>query len=271
MTTTPFLLLLLLLQSSHQFTLFCNFSTHSNYIDVFYTCTGTNVLTFYEDRTVTEIVGDHIEGRTNNDVTQFFVKFQNCHYMPLGLDKFFPNLESVYIMKSNLQHLLLGDLDGLNKLRALDVSHNPVEELSADFFKGHDKIESLSFFDSHIKKVERGAFDMLKNLEFIDFDYNQCYSEKIRGYEMQSSVPDLYDKCDGRGVIVKTHEPEICESFETKLSLWIKLGFGVIIFLMVLTTVLGVALFRIYSRNANKNWHEMDAPMVVEETERNCE
>ncbi|KAG5683947.1 hypothetical protein PVAND_013203 [Polypedilum vanderplanki] len=267
------ILILLLSEFSQQFTLNCNYTIHKINSNLLYTCNGFNVLTLYEDRTVTKIVGEHIEGNTNNDVIHFYAKFQNCHYIPLGLGKLYPNLEYLTIKKSNLQFLLPGDLDGLKKLKSVDFSFNPIEEINANYFSGHDEIENLNFYNCHLKKVDSGAFDLLKKLNFIDFNLNYCYSEQIRVFEIKDYLPDLYDKCNGHGVTIKVHEPEICESFdiEARLSDWIKLGFAFIIFLLIVITILVIALLRIYSRNAHKNWHEMDVPIVRDETERNCE
>ena len=78
---------------------------------------------------------------------KLLVEKQNCPYLPLDVSKFFVNLETFFFMKSNVQHLFNGDLDGLNKLVIFNVSHNPIKVLGPNFFDGHETIEIISFYD----------------------------------------------------------------------------------------------------------------------------
>jgi len=239
---------------------------------------------------VTEIIGTHKNSKSNSDVKQVFIKFQNVPYLPLNLNEFFPNLETFYIMKSNVQHLMNGDLDGLNRLKIFDVSHNPIEQLSEEFFKGQKTIEKISFYDCHIKKVNRGALDDLTNLRSMFFDLNPCIdiryeSDSHYGSMIDESIEevaaDIYDKCQGMGLSLRTNQTELCHGIKNvnenltsdKLvsindkaqessSNWSTILTILLAFTMLLNIIFSIVLVRIVRNNFNGNWQEMKNVLV---------
>lgn len=140
------------------------------------------------DRTITEIKGTHLEGKTNDDVEKVLIEHQLCPYLPTNLGKQFKNLDILYVMKSNVSHLTKDDLTGLKKLRIFDVSYNPIQRLEKDFFKGHGSLEIISFYDCAISFIEKGALDPLTNLKEGHFQFNVCID--YRGDD-ESLLPDL--------------------------------------------------------------------------------
>ena len=89
---------------------------------------------------------------------------QYSPYLPLKVGDFYKNLEILCIANSNVQHLMQGDLKGLDKLEVFDVSHNPIEQLGPDFFKGHGSIESVAFYNCHLKIIDTFVLDPLEKL-----------------------------------------------------------------------------------------------------------
>lgn len=260
--------LLVLPNFSHQLSLNCSFTTHSSYLGSEYCCIVNNLHTSHENRRITEVIGAHEGNNTNKDVKKIFIKFQNCPYLPLNLGEHFPNLEIFYTLLSNVQHILPGDLDGLNNLKKFDVSHNPVEEIPADFFNGHEAIETISFFDCHLKKVAKASLDVLQNIQTVSFSYNFCvdmtFQSEVAAFDFvtaQTFFADVYDKCNGHGYVVKSHKPVVCESVE-KFPTSAKLGIAMMVILILVTAILGAALICIYSKNFQKNWHELQFPII---------
>lgn len=139
-----------------------------------YACIVQNLTTSLNDRTITEVRGTHLDGKTNDDVFKVLINHQFTPYLPHNLGAHFKNLEILYVMKSNLSHLTHGDLDGLTKLRIFDVSYNPVKRLHRDYFKGHESIEIISFYDCQLNFIEKGALEWLVNLQEGHFQYNEC-------------------------------------------------------------------------------------------------
>ena len=89
---------------------------------------------------------------------------QYSPYLPLKVGDFYKNLEILCIANSNVQHLMQGDLKGLDKLEVFDVSHNPIEQLGPDFFKGHGSIESVLFYICHMKIIDTFVLHPLEKL-----------------------------------------------------------------------------------------------------------
>jgi hypothetical protein len=152
----------------------CSFLTFEFEDKLSYTCTGRNVHTFSNDRTVTGISGNHLVNKSNEDVEQLVIFNETCPFLPRNIGSFFKNLETFSVVHSNVFHLFPGDLDGFTNLRTFNVSHNPIEKLTADFFKGLPSIEVISFMDCHLKFIDPKALDLLVNLQTAYFSSNIC-------------------------------------------------------------------------------------------------
>lgn len=148
------------------------------------------------NRKVTEILGTHMEGKTHDDVVKVFAEYQSCPYLPINLGAFFKNLEILYVMKSNVSQLTNDDLTGLTKLKLFDVSYNPISLLHHDFFKGHESIEIISFYDCQLSIIEKGSLAPLVNLKEGHFEFNPCIN--FRGDDesrLPALIKEIHQKC----------------------------------------------------------------------------
>lgn len=253
--------------SSLAFSIDCEFKYHHTVFDQFYACIVSNLQTTFTNRTITSVNGKHLNGKTHEDVQMFFAKKENCPYLPQNLQSFFPNLEVLYMMNSNVQHLMTGDLDGLKNLKIFDVSHNPIDQIGQDFFRGHEKLEKISFYDSHLKKVNRGSLDNFTNLQGLYFDFNACIDARTEN-NFKEFIANIYDKCTGTNYILKNISSVglSCDavmseslkrmddgSYTTSTSIYVVL----IAFTVLLNILLGLILFRIFRKNFSGNWNEM--------------
>lgn len=255
---------MLLIHSSYQVKLECEYQYRG--IDFSYICVPKNIKTSWNDKTVTEVVGSHLEGKNNSHVDSLVIHNQNCHFIPRNLGQFFPNLENLIIMKSNVQFLLSGDLDGLNKLQYFDVSNNPIEHIGEDFFTGHTSITSVSFSNCHIKKVDFGALDSLKKLTSINFEHNECIDireEYVNKKTIERLSMLIYSKCHGKGNAIKTinfrecagNHPNSLSGSSGSATNYILLPLGILSFL--LTLLLGFIIFRVYRSKSDGKFNEV--------------
>lgn len=166
----------------------CTFTSHNSPWGIKYACEVKNLITFLSDRTITEIEGTHLKGKSNDDVEAVLAEHQSCQYMPTNLGYHFKNLIILKIMKSKILHLTKDDLAGLTKLRQLDLSYNPITRLHNDFFKGHPTIERFSFYDCSLNFIEKGALDSLTSLKEAHFQHNECID--YRGDD-ESLLPEM--------------------------------------------------------------------------------
>ncbi|KAG5683948.1 hypothetical protein PVAND_013204 [Polypedilum vanderplanki] len=279
MRLTNFILFIVLIKLTIGIKLNCRFEDYKTVYKFSYTCLAQNLQTTLNERTVTEVVGDHIFGKTNNDVEKVFIQHQNCHCIPRNLGEFFPNLKILYIMKSNVQYLMDGDLDGLDKLKIFDVSHNPIDQIGENFFKGHSSIMIISFYDCHIKKVTPGSLNSLTNIERMHFEGNACVDQRFdvdSSSSLEEVCENIYDKCHGNDHVLKSNQTETCDSLKHSKIAEIKRESTIeessnslstiLMILLLLTIVLNIifaiSFYRIFKSNFNGSWHEMRNVLV---------
>jgi hypothetical protein len=160
-----------------------------------YTCVVQSLTTSLLNRTLLNITGTHEAGKTHDDVKQVYVTGQHCPYLPLGLGKFFKNLEILYIKGLKVEQLTKDDLKDMSKLKILDLASNPITNLSRDFLQGHDSIEIISFNGCKLKFIEKGALDSLKNLKEGHFDNNICVNYRFEDRFQISELKEAIKKC----------------------------------------------------------------------------
>lgn len=246
----------------------CEFKTYDDsHWGTRYTCIAKNFKTTLSDRTITEVNGLHENGKTNADVRRLFIKKQSCSYLPLNIASQFPNLEILYVMNSNVQHLFDGDLDGLTNLKVFDVSHNPIEQLGKDFFQNCVTIEKLSFYNCHLKFIDAKALDPLVNLKLGVFDNNVCFDSRgadasgIR--ELKAQVRRYCQNEDNEDHIFNRHEEMIkCQSLEHDLSKTKALAYITITFLVIALVALIVVLMKIFKSTFSNNWLELKNTLI---------
>lgn len=173
-----------------------------------YTCEAHNFQTSLDDRVVTKIKGEHRYKRTNDDVTQILIFKQSCPYLPLNISSFFKNIENYQVKESRLGHLLKGDFDGFTKLKVVDISHNPIEEIKGDVFDNESVIESVSFYNCHLKIIDPTVLNPLKMLKKANFQVNPCISQKF-DFGDSSNEFQAIEKLDS----LKTNFYEKCQNY----------------------------------------------------------
>lgn len=127
------------------------------------------------DRTIDKVTGNHQNRKNNTDVKFFESRGKILNYLPKNLDKFFKNIEAMYIWSSNLKEITNSDLKPFLNLKFLYLWDNDIQILKSDLFKNNPKIKLLYLSKNKIKKVEKGIFDNLLQLEELDFENNDCY------------------------------------------------------------------------------------------------
>lgn len=136
-------------------------------------------ITSKDDRTITEVTGEHLEGKTNSDVVYFSAFYNVLELFPLGLATFFDNLESVEVDDAQLIEIHSSDLQQFGgKLIRLDFGSNAIESLEADLFQFNPNLMSLNIGANRITHIEEGTFRGLDKLEIFSFNGgNPCINE----------------------------------------------------------------------------------------------
>lgn len=121
-----------------------------------------------DDRTITEVTGEHFSGKTNSDVKTFYSDHQIVKFCPLGLATFFTNLKSFRINAATLSEIHSSDLKQFgDKLTGIHMGNNLIEILEADLFQFNPNLDHISFFNNKMRHVDDGTFRGLPKLTHL--------------------------------------------------------------------------------------------------------
>lgn len=133
-----------------------------------------NFTSILPNENVTDIVGIHESGKTNDDVRKLNIYKQRCEFLPRGFHKFFPNLEGLRIAESELVSLTQYDLRVFPKLRNCDMFNNRLTIMDSEIFSENPALEYLYFGDNSLYKIGYDLLRPLKNLSKAIFQGNSC-------------------------------------------------------------------------------------------------
>ena len=126
----------------------CNFvRSESSYVCML------NEITFQNFRDKFNIVGAHIDGLVNEDVTELQISRSNLFRVPPTLFETFQNLERVSIIDSGLTVIEKGTFEECGKITYLDLSRNRIRRLSTNSFKNCEFIDELILDENQITEI----------------------------------------------------------------------------------------------------------------------
>lgn len=153
-----------------------------------YFCLGT--LVFQGDpKVITEVSQNHMQGMNDSDVASVMIMNQIVPQMPRNLGEFFPNLEGLAVVFSQLEEISKDDLSNLPRLRQLDLFENNIRSLDSNLLRGNPLLEAFSVYSNPIRRVGLKAFDNLPMLTSLHFSLTRCINE--RADESRLAVENL--------------------------------------------------------------------------------
>lgn len=136
---------------------------------------NSELITSKTDREISEVRGQHLSGRNNDDVKFFYSDNKKVNFFPRGLTKFFKNIETFQIADGKLQEITKEDLKEFGeKLKILLVYRNKIEVIEGDLFEFNKNLERIEIDLNKIIHIDSGTFDKLEKLHTIDFGPNPC-------------------------------------------------------------------------------------------------
>lgn len=120
-----------------------------------------------------QITGQHLQGRSDQDVEVFLVSFQELPQIPEGIESFFPNLIGFQIYMSRLRTVSKHVLK-YPSLRTLRLSHNNLVTLDSDLFAYTSKLENIDFDSNSLQHIGRNLLTGVDKLTHADFSINPC-------------------------------------------------------------------------------------------------
>lgn len=153
--------------SSEALILECTYSVLSFWrVPSIYTCTGRIVFSG-DPRFNTEVSQNHLEGRSDSDVAGVRIRDQAVGFVPLGINNFFPNLESFDMMRSDVAEVSSEALRGLSRLRQFSLFVNRVQIIDEALFRDNPHVIGISFGNNIVRHVAHKVFDHLSHLDSL--------------------------------------------------------------------------------------------------------
>lgn len=160
-----------------------------------YTCTP-RVTMLGNSRNVVGVSQNHMSGRNNLDVRG--VNFQNQNvltFIPLDMNRFFPNLEGILFNECPIRSFTREDLRPFTRLRDFSIHRGALTTVSGDVFQHAPGLQFANLGRNEIANVGPGIFQGTRVTE-ARFNHNWCIGTQARtSAQVANLVTELAFRC----------------------------------------------------------------------------
>jgi Leucine-rich repeat (LRR) protein len=158
-----------------------------------YQCNGT--ASFEHSRKLTAASQNHKLSFNDEYVTSLIFHYQVIKFVPRGIGKISPNLESLF-MDTQLEEITREDFSHLTKLKQLDFIYSKIKSLDSNVFDDLPNIEYFSMYSSKLlRHVAVGVFDNWKNIKVLLFGATWCVDGKVNDRNIEEIKKQIALKC----------------------------------------------------------------------------
>lgn len=148
------------------------------------------------NQVVTSINGKVGSFYDNQKVEKLHINSRGLQFMPKGLDKFFPDLEAIWIENSELRTIEQDDLKPFSSLKDLYMVNNKIDKLDSDLFQFNPELRAIQFNANKIKFIGRNILSPLPRLDQADFSNNDCINKfAYEKKEFPELIAEMETKC----------------------------------------------------------------------------
>lgn len=134
-------------------------------------------MTSEDERDIVAVNGNHSNGKSNDDVTNFLFFSKTMNFFPHGITKFLKNIESLSVFNSSLSKITKDDLKEFGgKLKTFTICFTLIEVIESDLFSFNENIEIIFLGKNKIKFISFDAFGGLKKLNTLLLNDKSCGS-----------------------------------------------------------------------------------------------
>lgn len=108
------------------------------------------------------------------DICKIKITQNTVWYLPKELDKFFPKLNYIEIVSSDMKEIKQSDLKVFPELLHLVLSYNDIRVLESGLFKYNPKLFRVIIDMNDIQYIHPDILDNLSNLYVFDLTLNKC-------------------------------------------------------------------------------------------------
>lgn len=143
-------------------------------------CLAKSLFVIYRNVTVSTTNGG-IE--IHNDTKVLQIIEQTVKFLPIGIEKFLPQLEALWVLYSRLSAIEESDLKPFPTLRELVLRGNSIEALSDDLFKSNSELLLVDIGDNKLKTIGEKLLFPLGKLYKLNLRQNICIDHEARTQE----------------------------------------------------------------------------------------
>jgi len=140
-----------------------------------------------------KIIGNHIFGKTNENVVNVWINNCTVTRIPKGLTKIFPNMKIFEIRNSKLATIDKNDLDEYKSLEKFCCIEHPISYLSGDLFEDFINLEWIEFWGNNLQIIEPNILDGLKKLKYVEFSRGSPHDKRFSMYSRLSSNASIQE------------------------------------------------------------------------------
>jgi Leucine-rich repeat (LRR) protein len=189
-----------------------SYQAHTYAGKAYYTVVVTDINISKKDEIVKSITGNHLEGKSNEDVRYLSLQSQQLNFLPIKVNKIYLNLEVLELHKCDLFEISSRDLRGLENLKMLKISETPLTSLPSNLLQNMKTLERICFNDNQLQYLSPKlvSWKHSKLLTYVSFKGNKSINTRFPG--KCSTLKKLKDK------IKATCKTPIEDFFQLKVS-----------------------------------------------------
>lgn len=149
---------------SQELTLNCEFEDYFGD----YLCVLFNITVVDPTQTVV-FAGEHLENRSNDDVTEVFIYESNTPFVIQEIFSTFPNIIGLDIYLANLQSIEIPDTVSLEWI---DIVGNNIRNIANGTFRSQPGLSFLYLTFNQIETIEENAFEGLSQVQYLELVLN---------------------------------------------------------------------------------------------------
>jgi hypothetical protein len=141
-------------------------------VEGFYECKATIGL-FGDPREIENVAGNHLENKSFTDVKIFtLMDHKNLTRIPLGLNKFFPNIVSINMMRNGFTTIQRGDFDELRNAVYVNLPEGSFQTFGNYAFGDRSK-EIVMISLSGCRRLKHIGLNVFQNFDSLTLGVNE--------------------------------------------------------------------------------------------------
>lgn len=153
----------------------------------------------------------HGDGLSDSDVTAVTVTNFLMHAVPRNLERHFPNLRSMSLLRLAIRKIENSDFRAFSALVHLDLSDNAIREINGDAFTNNIHLEAINLSQNPLKHIAHYVFQPLANMQSLVMARSGCVDAQFAGAGWNAFQFELILRCPPTSTMI---ENEISDSEE---------------------------------------------------------